>query len=534
MPTPFDKLTIAQIQQAVQRVTPADYACNAKFYGGDHWQEGAGWIGPQPPLGDPGAAQVMAEIRKAFTSKNAIGEVVERHGNGVVGKEPAWGLTVRRPLKTGQKPNKAEQKLIDEAEALLTEWWDERGIQTLLQEAVATLLLGKRAVLRLFVPRGALTDGRVLQADLHTALFSIYAHQPDVTAATRLTDPATQQQAGVYVYTEAELLAPATGETRAEITAIDEQGRTVLRILGNDNQAAEEAEPLDLGGKLLIHELARPLLITEQVRSSQRQLNLAKTMLGRNVVQGGFLERIILNGQLPGDWVDDPSQSSGKRFVPKPFRVGAGTTNFIAGATYQDADGKTQIANPSVVYRDPVPIETFVGTDRTAYQSILEETHQVHALISGDATASGESRKQARADFAQDLLKSKAQVDRAVRWLLETALALAAQFSGQPGRFASLRATCECRLDTGPVSADELRLNQELSGGKQIYSQETAMSRSGVEDVDAEKAKITEEQAAAQAAAPSDPTAPKKDPQTGDPANDPQQPAGAQNDANAK
>ncbi|HEU5099214.1 MAG TPA: hypothetical protein VFU22_09355, partial [Roseiflexaceae bacterium] len=411
----------------------------------------------------------------------------------------------------------AEQALIDEAAAVLTEWWDERGIHTLLQETVATLLLGKRAVLRLFVPRGALQAGRVPQRALRDALFTIYAHQPDVTGATLLTDPVTQQQAGVHLYTETELLEPSTGETRAEITAIDEQGRTVLRILGNDNQATEEADPLQLGGKLLLHELKRPLLITEQVRSNQRQLNLAKTMLGRNVVQGGFLERIILNGQVPGEWVDDPSAADGKRFVPKPFKVGAGTTNFIAGATYQDADGNTQIANPSVVYRDPVSVDTFVATDRTAYQSILEETHQVHALISGDATASGESRKQARADFEQDLLKTKAQVDRAVRWLLETALALAAQFSGQPGRYASLRATCECRLDTGPLSADELRLNQELSGGKQIYSQETAMSRSGVEDTDAEKARIAADQATAQpdTATPDDPAG--KTPADGDP-----------------
>lgn len=528
MPTRFDKLTVAQLQQAITSATPADYAVNAMFYAGDHWQDGLGWVGPRPPVGDAASAQVMGEIKTAFVSSNKVKEVVRRHCGGCIGREPSWGLTVRRPLKQDKKPTKAEQALIDEAEALLTEWWDERGMHTLLQETVATLLQGSRAMLRLFVPRGLMQDGRVPQLPLRDALFAIYAHQPDLTQATVVTDPATQQQAGVYSYTEQELLSSAPGETRLELTALDEQQQTILRILRADGTIVEEATPLDLGGQLLHHELRRPLLITEQIRANQKQLNLAKTMMGRNVVQGGFLERIILNGQLPGSYVDDPSQPSGKRFVPAPFRVGAGTTNFIAGATYQDADGKTQIANPSVVYRDPVKVDTFEMTERAAYRSILEEAQQLHALISGDATASGESRKQARGDYEDDLGLTKTPLDRAGRWLIETALALAAIFSGQPGRFASLRATFSARINTGPMSSDEIGEIQSLTGDKPLLAQETGMSRIGIEDTDAELAKIAAESAAAVAAAQPliDPNAPP----TNDPAKQPTDPAQPPND----
>lgn len=551
MASPFDNLAIAQIKRALSKAKGCDYEVNARFYGGDHWQEGCGWVGPKPPHADPGFAQVMCEIKTAFVSSNKVKEIVRRHIGGCIGREPSFGLTVRRPLgkvpKTrpaaetpatadqreqigtrdpaapstelvDEKPNEAEQNVIDEAEALLTEWWDERGIHTLFQEVVATLLLGERATLRLFVPPARLVDGQIPQADLRTALFALYAHQPDYGQAIVITDKATQAKCSAYVYTEAHV-------TYAELSYLDDDGKTVLRIISNASDVADAfAEPLDLGGQLMLHELKRPLLVTEQIRANQKQLNLSKTMMGRNVVQGGFLERIILNGQMPGQWVDDASAEGGKRFVPSAFRVGAGTTNFIAGATYTDEDGKTHVANPSVVYRDPVKVDTFEQTERGAYRSILEEAQQLHALISGDATASGESRKQARGDYQDDLGLTETPINRAGRWLLETALSLAAIFAGQPGRYAGLRATFEARINTGALSSDEIAQIQSLSGGKQLLSQETGMSRIGVEDVDAEKAKIAEESAAAIAAMPPALTDPTKDPEanpTKAPADDP-------------
>jgi hypothetical protein len=520
MATPFDTLTIAQIQQALTKATPADYAPNVLFYSGDHWQNGQGWVGPQPPVGDPAAPQVLAEIKRAFVSSNKVKEITGRHVGGCVGREPAWALTVRRPLKEKQNPTQAELKLIDEAEALLTEWWDERGIHRVLRETTATLLLSSRAALRLFVPAGVLIDGRIPEADMRTALMQLYLAHPTPAQALVIVDADTQQRCGVYLYQK-------DSHTIAELTYLDEAGNTVLRIVRE--QTGEATDPdamLPLNGQLLIFEMRRDLLITQQIRENQGQLNLAKTMMGRNVVQGGFLERIILNGQMPGSWVDDTTVAGGKRFVPAPFRTGAGTTNFIAGATYTDEDGKTHVASPSVVYRDPVKVDTFQATEQAAYRSILEEAHQLHALISGDATASGESRKQARSDFERDLELTAPEVSRAVRWLLETVLAIASALAGQPGRYAALRASCTARIDTGPLSSDEISQVQSLAGGKQLLSQETGMSRIGVEDTDAEKALIAAETAAAQAAMPDpakdDPNAPAQVDSTKDTQGDPQ------------
>jgi hypothetical protein len=533
MASPFDNLTLSQLQQRLQQALaddtytstvppateaeqrtagalPAWAAANDAFYAGDHWQAGMGWVGPRPTSTDTESAQVMLEIQRAFVSKNAIREIVNRHRDGVVGREIAWSFVPRRPMEDDEQPKRDEKKLIKEAEATLTEWWDKRKALKFVQQAVVTLLKHKRASLRVFVPSGMLqtTDPatgeamapRVPLADLPASLDRIYISHPRPGQTAVITDDDTQQQASVYIYTK-------DSTTYAELSYVDlESGKTVLRIVGGDSEQPMEGVALDLGGLLLLGEATRETFISEQIRSLQMQLNLAKTMEGRNVVQGGFLERTILNAQMPGSWVDDPNgqlQPDGTRktFKPSALRIGAGRTNFISGQPLRDEQGRITGYTPaSMVYRDPVSPENFELTADAAHRAILEEGQQLHALIAGDATASGESRKQARSDYERSLLTTKSEIDALVRWLLETVLALAAIFAGTPGRFAALRASCDCRIDTGPLSGDEQQqiLNQV---DKETLSRETAMSRLGVEDVAAEQARIAAERATRQAEA---------------------------------
>lgn len=490
MSTPFDTLTREQALQllADQRIggSGAALKANADYYAGDHWQNGAGWTGPRPAVTDTDALTVLADIRKAFVSKNVVKEIVNRHSDGVLGREPNWALTPRRPLADDEAPTPEEQVLIDEAEAALTAWWDAREALMVVQEALLRALRADgRAFLRVYVPPGDLDEqGQVPVGTLSESLERIWLHAPETGQAAMKTDQRTMQRAGVYAYEEDHI-------QQIELTYVDEVDQTVVRILRGGEDAASEQVALPIGGRLILYELRVDPLVTEQVRQNQALLNMARTMMGRNVVLAGFLERIILNGQMPGRYEEDTATGL-KRFIPAPFRVGAGTTNFIAGTAYTDEDGKTHVASPSVVYRDPVPVTTFEDTEQSAYRAILEEAHQLHALISGDAVASGESRKQARADFETSLQQSASRVQAAGRWLIETVLSMSAFFSGQPGRYDSLRAVFEVRIDAGPLSADELR---EISDrvDKKLLSRETAMSLQGVEDTDAEMQRIESE-----------------------------------------
>lgn len=501
----FASLDIAAVQQALASRQKTTYQhCTTvdarSYYDGDHWRRGYGWVGPRPDPADVDGARVLLEIARAFVSANKVKEVIGRHMHGVIGREPNWSLTPRRELQKDQQPSPEESALIDEATAAITAWADTTGIGMLdqLQALAITLLLSGRASLRLFVPPGRVRvqdDGsRAIPdaPDLETALGYLFLSLPTPDAAGVITDPDTQRKASVYLY------RPEGQGQQSEVSYVDENGMTVLAIVDGDTTAGVL---LDIGRRLWLHELVAPALFTESIRRLQDQLNLALTMQGRNVIQGGFLERIILGGQMPGEWVADATAPGGKKFVPGEAQFGASTTNYIMGAPIRNQLGDvTGYTTPSVSYRDPVPPDTFIASAESQKRAILEEAQQLHALISGDATASGESRMQARADFATSLRKTKTALDGCGRWLLETVLAISAQLAGTPGRFDELRAIFECRIDTGPLSSEEIRLVIEQHDAGLIDLEE-AMQRAGVDDPQAMIAKVMAEKDASMARA---------------------------------
>jgi len=523
MPRTYDQFTFQDALSVLGRLDDAQAKINQDYYAGNHWRKGDGWIGPRPSLNEPGqtASTVWGEIEKSFISKNAIKEVVNRHRDGVIGREASWSFTVRRPLgtttdaqgkTTEEQPTADEQKLIKEAEAALTEWWDRRFasgdemVMKAMQEAAARMLTAGRGVLRLFVPETELAEVEETHdlvipqvATLEEALDMIYLHAPALAVAGVHLGQDTLQPLGVFTYQINEPEERESETQKVELHFLDEQKKSVIKILsageGPDPQNPQDAAALDLGGNLQMYQMKRDRLVTEQVVQNNNLINMALTMLGRNVVQGGFLERILLNAQLPGT-IEVDKDTGQQTIKPTPFKVGPGTTNRLMGAPiYGDPTDPTRITGyttPSVVYRDPVAVDTFKATAEVGYVNILDETCQLHALISGDATASGESRIQALGDFLKSLLQTKSQIDAAGRWLLETALAMASEFTGQPGRFASLRAVFDSQIDAGPIPADQQQqiLNQV---DKKVMSRQTAMSRLRIEDPDAELQQIAEE-----------------------------------------
>lgn len=491
MPTPFDTWTADDALAKVD--APADYAVLTAYYDGDHYQGGAQWAGPRPQPDQPGYQEAVELIARAFVSKNAIKEVVHRDRDAVIGNEPTWSVTVRRPLEDGEQPTEQEAAVIDAVESELTAWWDGRKALRELQRATAVARLSGRALLRLYVPQGLLVDGLVPSGDLAAQLGRLYLDVIAPDMGSVYTDPDTKIAAGIVAYEDDE------GQRTVELCYVDpDTSETVLRLWRDDEDEAFETR-LPLGGRLVVYQLELEPIVTPQVRQLQNLLNMALTMLGRNVVVAGFLERIFLNAQMPGEIETDPATGK-KVFKPAPLNVGAGATNVLRGVVIEDDDGRKTIATPSVVFRDPVPVDTFTQTREEAYRGILEECHQLHALIAGDATASGESRKQARTDFEGSIKPVAREVEAALRWLLETALAMAGHFAGmsRPGApaFADYRATATCRIDTGPLSADELRVAREMTEGERpLWSQETGMARTGIDDTKAEQERIAKERA---------------------------------------
>ena len=113
-------------------------------------------------------------------------------------------------------------------------------------------------------------------------------------------------------------------------------------------------------------------------------------------------------------------------------------------------------------------------------------------MIAGDATASGRSREQARAEFERSLKRTKAVVDAAGRWELEVAVRLSAALSGQSERFINLRADFNTLIDAGEPDNEKRAIVIQLRDAG-LISDETARNWIGVEDAFAEAERLKEE-----------------------------------------
>lgn len=481
---------------------------NRLFFQGDHWQNGDGWIGPHPEIGNPKFQESMNEIASIFTSKNAVKECTLRHALGVVGRNIQWGFTPVISADTPDgKPTEEVQQKIKEATALITPWLQKRKVPTLLRDAVCTLLLSERGGIQMVIPPG-LADhddqgNMVINVDtVAEALEFLFPEHPLPDNSAVIVDQDTKQEAGVWRYTmkdeEGDELSrgsntiTTSSEKEAEYVAmcyVDEANNTVIRIF-RENEEEETAEAvLEMGGRTTMFEMRRTALITLQVQQAQRALNLAETMIPRTAITSGFLERTLIDAQLPGEPEVDAEGNETGRWIEKPFYVGAGTTNFIESSEYEDEEGKRKPKKANVKYREPISPEAAIKASDKHYRSILDDTSQLHVVMAGDSNPSGSSRLTARIEYLATLQLTQGEVEAAFRFIVDTALAMAEALAGKPGEFTKhIRTQCACRLDGGPLLPTE-RSAIEASIGKTI-SQETAMMLVGIEDVEAERARM--------------------------------------------
>jgi hypothetical protein len=528
---------------------------NRLFYAGDHWQQGDGYNGPRPSDDDPLADELWEFLHRGFTSKNIVKEGTDRQADAILGKVPDVNFSMRAPrrkvakqvpdpafvpdpAKPGEKApliddpagalvdeplSTAEQALIDEASAAWDVFFTVRKPHRILKRALKSRLWGGRSYMRVYVPPKFRRDGVVpFAGTLNEAILRVFLDTPDLEDATVLTDSITQDSISLVRYDRGE-------ESKViETSFVDDRGLTFVGTIEQDKRqdlpatvaqpmallpasppdvvsAAEAADPLpsvelsdplDLGGHITTYELNGDLLITEQVVSNNKLVNLSLTMASHVLVESGFSEMAVTNVEFETESVADPTAQGGFREKPKRLKRGMGAVlNLVGQSIIDPGTGKETLAEPDVHYKEPSPITTFSDGKLLGYRNCLEEMHQVHALISGDATPSGESRITALADFAIFSLDFKEETDACGEWLDETVLYWASVLMNKPGRFNSLRASFDSKIDLGRLSAEERKqLLDEVE--KKVLSRESYMMIVGRSDPATEFAKIKEEDGA--------------------------------------
>lgn len=466
----------------------------SRFYHDDHWQDEWGFIGQLPPGALLGAPAMTAAIKKQFVADNVIKEVVKTHVGGILGREPSWSF-----LETVGERDSERTDLEKESGETLTRWWNDRKALKDFQKAARILVCEGTVVRRVFFPRAY---PKLTATQLIDALNSIYFETCYADQAGVFTDPDTMRDIGVYLFDEVNDKNEVVTNC-AELSYLNDAGETVCRVV-KDKGAAIEYPPYPLGGHLLIYEMTRDPLITEQVQSNQRALNLAHTQMVRNVNLAGNRERTITNAQPPKPTTDkttitDETPRAADGRFPGTYKTGAGAVNYVMGYPIRNEDGViVGYTDPTVNISDPVSVETFKETIAQERSAIYSQCHQRHVQIVDKADTSGRAREVAQREYERSLNETKTEIDACGRWQLETTLRLAAYVTNTTSRYSVLRADFNSRVTAGDPDPEKQKLALLLRtpGGPKnqpLFSDETCRGIAGSEDAAAEKARIDAE-----------------------------------------
>lgn len=432
------------------------------YYSGDTWQF---WIGPKPPEDTPAGREALKEVRQIFQRSNKIRECVDRHVNGLVGQQfDFWfvdKLGDRNPSMAGQ-------------ERLLANWleWSNEQSSKVGQDAepiwatVRDALVLGRGYLRIWNP---------------SALSGLDSWEQYVLSRVKPGAIAIERDDDGFIKKIS--INESDGDVQEQ--TIDGRGWTVIR-----SAKSGDSVEIDLGGRFTVFELNLPSLITPEIKDAQNAINLALTMQSRTLVQNGFVERILTNAQLPGEWVDEPTAIGGKRFVAngEGLVVGPGRTAFIQGNPIYDEMGRISgYSNPGITHKDPASVESYQAVIAGLNESIYHSMGQGH-LLAGETQISGVARKVLR----QDAEIKSLQHARAVVGCIRSAIAVALKLNG-----IEAEPVVNLRLAASFLTPDEEQsvIAQYREG---LLSERTAIAAlSQVDDVDAEIALIAADKAAA-------------------------------------
>lgn len=459
---------------AASKLIPQVNAENEAFANGDHWQGGSGWSGPLLNSDDPLSSDARAYTERIFVVEDVLNEVLERHVHGVTGRAFVWYVTAK------DETTQPDEALLAEVQTLLQTWLESRNGKAVMAEAVYNVLWAERGPLRLYVPSGVRDEGgNVPTGTMAESLARIFVEAPSPKVATLAEDPESKKPVGIYTYRDGETDA-------AELVYLDESNMTVIRT------TAGEELPFDFGGRLTLFELRRPSLITVAQKSKQKFLNHVLTAAQASMSVAGWPEDFFFNALMPGKYEEVDGE---KVWKSEPFRRGPGTANFLVGVSLNKENGETAVATPSHVRQQPVNPDSFIKLQESIRAAMLNRAHQGHVLITGMATASAEKLVKAKGEYEASLSITKEQVDRALTWLLETALAMAATFSHE-SRFLNLRVVADTQLDVGVIGFEERTAVSQLKKDGFI-SHKTALAWAGVDDVEGELALLEQENASA-------------------------------------
>lgn len=345
---------------------------NWQYYLGNHRQF---YSGRTLPKDNPLYDTFNHELDRYFNSYNVCGEIVDHYSNALIGKPFNWSIK-----DSNGKVCQSAQQIFDQ----WLDWQSEMSLELDLGDPLAN------AVTQMLVrDRGDGTGTgylRVYSAKIFSNLEpfkQVLFHSPNPNSI----EVKRNMQGIAY---QADYLF---GNNQLETYTLLNNGKTLMDCSGDRTE-------IDCGGRLPVFEINGKCLLTDAIKQGQNAINKTLTYKGKNLEAAGFLQRFVLNGQPPGEWIENP-QTGNTEFIPsqKPIEVGSNITTFISGKPLGDPRNPKGYTNPSITYKDPVPLSTFQDSMRIDCAKIYYQAGLAYLTYSDLGNISGASRQMLRDDF---------------------------------------------------------------------------------------------------------------------------------------
>lgn len=441
---------------------------NLAYYHGDHWKS---WVGPiVPPEADP-TGEKMAQIKRVFQSANIIQECSNNWKDGLIAEDFVWYF----------KDAKGKRIKAAEAELEVQRWMDWVEQQAIAADPETTNFKQSDPWSEFALSLGVIGEG-----NLRLWQPRRYENDPDPIKRIHLHSP---KAGSVEVNRDddgfVDEITYSYGKNQKEIQRLNEQGE--LEVVVQDGESESEPLIIDTGSRWTVQQVRSPSVLTPSIKQLQNSINHSLSMKLRNQELAGFRERVFLNCQAPGEWVDDLSTPGAQKFIPgPPLERGPGIDSYHFGVPTGGADNPGY-ASATIHESEPIDIESFRQSVEIDILLLYRQFKQGHLLAIGEgANLSGESRIQQRQTFELFLRGWKRRVESAIAHILNVVLKILG--------YEGLEAVVELRITTGKLSPEE-RQAVITEFDKGLLSKATTMGRLGsVTDVDAELALIAEEE----------------------------------------
>lgn len=479
----MEKLKVADISKASYKelddlfakwATPADVLANEDFMSGNHFKDGAYWIGYRPPSSLPpeDAANSWNTIVRNFAAENVVGAMVARLTGAIIGKSPDFSVT-----------SEGSEDFRQLNEDLLNRWWERAEVHEALKTFVRNKAVHGPAALRIYIPAAHLNEsGQLAVTDVARILSAIKVEVVSHGCFIKGTDSALGNP-----FTAVKI-ERTDNKTDIELSYLTRDGNTVIKIL-SENEPEPKAIERDISGLLLhfIQGSHETRLITPTIVSCQKSLNHALTGQNLALANINFPEMTFFNAQEFKAETKDSSGKVVKKVVPP--KSGPGVYRFIKGLLQESQSGSSY-TTPQVHVREGADPQKFEASADSFKHRMYSEAGMLYLYLADSEYASGNSKIESMTDYLILLTDHKTAIDQVGTWLIRTVTTLVAGFANLSTEFDAMFAT---RITIGRVTPEEKSVMlEEVRAG--LRSQRSYMiEAAGFDDPDAERAAMEDE-----------------------------------------